>query len=91
MQASCNPDFSPTGIEGGVDTNRPPWIALPMFPGISIKPVRASTESSMFSMIIKLEAGIEPTNLLCLGAMDLMVLSGVKLVRSTPDDPNLFA
>ncbi|MFT7651086.1 MAG: hypothetical protein ACI9ON_001863 [Limisphaerales bacterium] len=84
MEASYNPDFSPTGIEGGVDTNQLPWIALAIFPGMSIKPLRASTESSMFSLIIKLESGTHLTNLLSLGAMDLMVLSGDVTFSDSP-------
>jgi len=28
MNTGYNPDFNPTGIEGGVDTNLIPWIDL---------------------------------------------------------------
>jgi hypothetical protein len=43
MEVNYNPDFSPTGIEGGVDTNQLPWIGLAMFPGMSIKPLQKFT------------------------------------------------
>ena len=28
MSVSYNPEFDPTGIEGGIDTNTMPWIEL---------------------------------------------------------------
>ncbi len=76
MSESYNPDFDPTGIEGGVDTNQLPWIPLPQIPGVSIKPLRASAESGMFSVIVRLTAGTELSGLVHLGAMDLFMLSG---------------
>lgn len=76
MSVSYNPDFTPTGIEGGVDTNAMPWLDIPKISGMSIKPLRASNESGMFSMIVKLDAGTSLDRLVFLGAMDLMVLSG---------------
>ena len=76
MSAGYNPEFSPTGIEGGVDTNTLPWIALPQAPGMSIKPLRASSESGMYSIIVQLRAGTTLTGLVHLGAMDMMMLSG---------------
>ena len=76
MNTGYNPDFNPTGIEGGVDTNQVPWIDLPHAPGMAIKPMRASSESGMFSVIVKLAAGTELNGLVYLGAMDMLVLSG---------------
>jgi quercetin dioxygenase-like cupin family protein len=76
MNAGYNPDFSPTGIEGGVDTNALPWINLPQAPGIAIKPLRASTETGMFSVIVQLRADAVVRGLVYLGAMDMLVLSG---------------
>ncbi|MFT7221289.1 MAG: quercetin dioxygenase-like cupin family protein [Candidatus Azotimanducaceae bacterium] len=76
MSVSYNPEFNPTGIEGGLDTNEMPWLSLPQASGMSIKPLRASSESGMFSMIIKLNAGTKLSDLVFLGAMDLMMLSG---------------
>ena len=76
MSAGYNPEFNPTGIEGGVDTNTLPWIALPQAPGMSIKPLRASSESGMFSMIVQMKAGTVLTGLVHLGAMDMILLSG---------------
>ena len=76
MNTGYNPEFNPTGIEGGVDTNVIPWIEVPQAPGLAIKPMRASTESSMFSVIVKIAGGSEISNLIYLGAMDMMVLSG---------------
>ena len=48
-----NPEFNPTGIEGGIDTNALPWIDLPQAPGMAIKPLRASSESGMFTVVVK--------------------------------------
>ena len=76
MSAEYKPEFDPTGIEGGVDTNQLPWIELACAPGWQFKPLRASRESGMFSAIVKLNQGVSTTNLLHLGAMDLLILSG---------------
>jgi len=84
MSVGYNPDFNPTGIEGGVDTNDIPWLELPQAPGLSIKPLRASTESGMFSMIVKLAKGTELSGLVYLGAMDMMVLSGTLTYPNGP-------
>ena len=84
MSAGYNPEFNPTGIEGGVDTNTLPWIALPQAPGMSIKPLRASSESGMFSVIVQLRAGTTLSGLVHLGAMDTMMLSGSMTYGSGP-------
>jgi hypothetical protein len=76
MNVSYNPDFSPTGIEGGVDTNAIPWLGLPACDGMAIKPLRASPESGMFSVVVKVRKGATLNNLVYLGAMDMMLLSG---------------
>jgi len=76
MSVSYNPDYTPTGIEGGVDTNSLPWIPLDIAAGMSIKPLRASSESGMFSVVIRLESGTSLSRLAFLGAMDMMMLSG---------------
>jgi hypothetical protein len=76
MNTGYNPDFNPTGIEGGIDTNLLPWINLPQAPGMSIKPLRASTESGMFSVIARMEKATVLPELVHLGAMDMIVLSG---------------
>ena len=76
MNTGYNPEFNPTGIEGGIDTNELPWIEMPQAKGMSIKPLRASTESSMFTVVVKLDAGTELSGLIYLGAMDMIVLSG---------------
>ena len=84
MTSGYNPEFDPTGIEGGVDTNALPWINLPQAPGLAFKPLRASTESSMFSLVIKIDQGTELAGLIYLGAMDMIVLSGA---LSYPEGP----
>ena len=71
-----NPDFDPDGNEGGVDTNLLPWLPLSGVTAFSIKPLRASMESGMFSIIIRLEQGTSLERLLCLSGMDMLVLSG---------------
>ncbi len=84
MTTGYNPEFDPTGIEGGVDTNLLPWLELSQAPGLSLKPLRASTETGMFSVILKLPAGAVLAGMVHLGAMDMIVLSG----RMTyPDGP----
>ena len=77
MNAGYNRDFNPNGIEGAVDTNQIPWMSLPQAPGMAIKPMRASSESGMFSAVIQIKGGTELKNLVYLGAMDMLVLSGV--------------
>lgn len=84
MNSGYNPEFKPNGIEGGIDTNSIPWIDLPQAPGMAIKPLRASTESSMFTVVVKLTAGTELAGLIYLGAMDMIVLSGT---LSYPEGP----
>ena len=84
MNAGYNPDFNPTGIEGGVDTNDIPWMNLPQAPGVLIKPLRASSESGMFSAVIQVKGGTTLKNLVYLGAMDMIVLSGT---LSYPNGP----
>ena len=76
MSEAINVDYDPTGIEGGVDTNVLPWMAVPGTVGVHLKPLRASTESGMFSVVVKLEAGATLAPSTCLGGMDLFVLSG---------------
>ena len=76
MTTAFNPDFSPTGIEGGVDTHSVPWLTLAQAPGLFLKPLRASNESGMFTVIARLRSGTQLAPLVHLGAMDMLVLSG---------------
>ena len=71
-----NPEYNPNGAEGSLDTNKLPWIPLRNVDGLSIKPVRASSESGMFSLIFKLDANSSFPTSIYLGGMDLLVLSG---------------
>ena len=71
-----NPEFDPDGAEGGVDTNLLPWLPLSGVAGFSLKPLRASMESGMFSVIVRLGKGAALERLLSLSGMDLLVLSG---------------
>lgn len=89
MSAGYNPEFDPTGIEGGADTNAMPWIQLPHASGLSIKPLRASRESGMFSLIVRLEKDARLENLVYLGAMDMMLLSGSMSYDDSPLSGNL--
>ncbi len=84
MNSGYNPEFRPTGIEGGIDTNTLPWIDLPLAPGMAIKPLRASMETGMFTVVVRLEQGSELTGLVYLGAMDLIVLSGAMTYPEGP-------
>lgn len=74
--ATYNPEWNPTGIEGGVDTNKLPWIPLPQVPGMSFKPLRVSKETGMFSVIMQMKKGTVQPDTAYMGAADLMVLSG---------------
>ena len=76
MAEGFNPEFDPTGIEGGVDTNVLPWLPVPGAAGVRLKPLRASGESGMWSAVLKIEAGAHLPASSCLGGMDLFVLSG---------------
>ena len=84
MNAGYNPEFNPTGIEGGIDTNALPWIDLTQAPGMAIKPLRASVETGIFTVVVKLNRGTELSGLVYLGAMDMMMLSGT---LSYPEGP----
>ena len=75
-QEGYNPEFNPTGIEGGLDTNELPWLPLSQAEGMSIKPLRASLETGFFTSIIKLSAGTTLPGLFLFGGCDLLVLSG---------------
>jgi hypothetical protein len=76
MSGGYNPDYKSDGQEGGIDTNALPWIDLPQAPGAAIKPLRASTESGWFTVVMKVARGTELAGLVNLGEMDMMVLSG---------------
>ncbi|MXV90306.1 MAG: hypothetical protein F4121_13495 [Acidimicrobiia bacterium] len=76
MPNGYNPDFAPTGVEGGVDTNALPWLRIPQAPGLRFKPLRASGETGMISAVVALDAGTALAPLVHLGAADLLVLSG---------------
>ena len=79
-----NPDYNPTGIEGGVDTNLLPWIAIKEAPGMSVKTMRASAETGSYSVIVKLDAGSRMPAAVYLSGMDLTLLSGH--ITYTQDD-----
>ena len=76
VASNYNPDFEPTGIEGGVDTNTLPWLPLTHIEGVFLKPLRASMESGVFSLVMKIGAGAALPASVFLGGMDLMILSG---------------
>lgn len=73
---SYNPEYDPTGIEGGVDANRLPWIALDGVDGVAFKPLRASIESGLFSVILKIEAGKALPPATYFSGLDMLLLSG---------------
>ena len=84
MNTGYNPDFNPTGIEGGIDTNVLPWLALPQAPGLTFKPLRASKESGMFTVIAGIAKGTTLAPMVHLGAMDFLLLSGAMSFRAGP-------
>lgn len=74
--ANYNPEWTPLGFEGAVDSNTLPFIDIPQMPGCSMKPLRVSRETGAFTVIVKMKAGTtQPTHVL-LGASDTFVLSG---------------
>jgi quercetin dioxygenase-like cupin family protein len=74
--AIYNPEWNPNGIEGGVDTNKLPWIPLPHVQGMAFKPLRVSKETGMFSVVMQMKKGTVQPDTAYLGAADFMVLSG---------------
>merc|ERR1719162_329807 len=82
--ASYNPEWNPTGIEGGVDANTLPWISFPKAAGCSYKPLRASRETGRFSLVVRMAKGTVQPDLVHLGAADFMVLSGKMTYPSGP-------
>ena len=75
-ETSYNPDFTPTGIEGGLDTNALPWLAWPGLDGVFFKPLRASNESGAFSLILQITADTVLDQMVALGGLDMLLLSG---------------
>jgi len=74
--ANYNPEWTPLGFEGAVDSNTLPFIDIPQMPGCSMKPLRVSKETGAFTVIVKMKAGTtQPTHVL-LGASDTFILSG---------------
>tara|TARA_Y100001970_G_scaffold6943_2_gene7971 strand:+ start:27970 stop:29037 length:1068 start_codon:yes stop_codon:yes gene_type:complete len=76
MSEVANPEYNPAGVGDCIDTNKIPWIPMKAVPGMSIKPARASSESGIFSLIFKIEAGSSLPASVYLGGMDLLILSG---------------
>ena len=76
MSEAANPEYNPSGVGDCIDTNKLPWVSIPNISGLSIKPARASTESGIFSVILKLEAGSSLPSSIYLGGMDMLILSG---------------
>lgn len=68
--------LTPTGVEGGIDTNTRTWIEVPQAPGLVFKPLRASGETGIFSSLVRLESKTSLGPLVAMGAVDLTVLSG---------------
>ena len=71
-----NPEYNPTGVEGGIDANALPWIAVDAVPGLSFKPLRASAESGLFSVIVKIDGGKNLPPATYFSGLDLLLLSG---------------
>lgn len=79
-----NPEWKPEGFEGGVDTNKLPWIELPQMPGCSMKPLRVSNETGAFTVLIKMTKGTSQPTLVHLGAADNYILSGKLSYKNGP-------
>ena len=76
MSELPNPEYNPSGVADCIDTNKMPWLPVKNVPGMSIKPARASSESGIFSLIFRLEAGSSLPASVYLGSMDMLILSG---------------
>lgn len=74
--AVYNPEWKPTGVEASLDSNKLPWIELPMMPGFAMKPLRASKETGVFTVLMKAKKGAKQPLLVNLGASDTFILSG---------------
>ena len=74
--SAFNPEYNPGGSEGAIDTNILPWMPVEGAQGMSIKTMRASAETGMFSIIVKLDAGASMPISVYLSGMDMFVLSG---------------
>ena len=72
----ANPEYNPAGVGDCIDTNKLPWLPLSNAEGLSIKPARASSESGIFSVILKIDKGASIPESVYLGGMDMLVLSG---------------
>ena len=76
MSELPNPEYNPSGVADCIDTNKMPWLPVKNVPGMSIKPARASSESGIFSLIFRLEAGSSLPASVYIGSMDMLILSG---------------
>jgi len=82
--ALYNPEWTPDGMEGGIDTNTLPWLAIPQMPGCSMKPLRVSDETGAFVVLIKMAKGAVQPTLVHLGASDTFIMSGELAYPSGP-------
>merc|ERR1711934_218599 len=73
--AVYNPEWTAGGNEGGVDTNKLPWLPL-LDLGVKCKPLRVSQETGQFTILVRMEKGTTMPAHICLGANDFLVLSG---------------
>jgi len=74
--AQYNPEWQPNGNEGGVNTNKLPWLPVAQMPGCSIKVLRVSKETGAFTSIVKVPKGTTIPTHVHLGASDTYILSG---------------
>jgi len=79
-----NPEWEPDGMEGGVDTNKLPWMDIPQMPGCQMKPLRVSAETGSFVIVIKMAKGTVQPTLVHLGASDKCILTGELAHQSGP-------
>jgi len=73
---SYNPEWTPDGNEGGIDTNKLPWLPLPQLSGCHFKPLRVSPETGSFTILIKAPKGFAYPKTVHLGAADTFISSG---------------
>jgi quercetin dioxygenase-like cupin family protein len=83
-QQLYNPEWVPDGMEGGLDTNTLPWLDIPQMPGCQMKPLRVSSETGTFVILIKMAKGAVQPTLVHLGASDTSILSGELAHQSGP-------
>ena len=75
VQLGYNPEYNPTGIEGGLGTNALPWLPLRHADALFIKPLRAGLNGF---------AGLKPlSRVMVTGTVAQPATSGALVINAT--------